>query len=94
MMMSIFGPFDALSAEIFGQKVNHSWVPPTSDKKQQEGVGPIISERKMAAASSPSISSTGGLNKAGEVTVPSRPQQQRFAPELDGVNCFESIFPY
>ncbi|CAN4089467.1 unnamed protein product [Withania somnifera] len=90
MMMSIFSSFDALSAELIGQKVNQ----PTSDKKQK-GVAPIVSDRKTAAASPPSTSSIGGLNKAGEAAA--QPQQHRrpsFAPELDGVHCFETIIPY
>ncbi|KAM3247611.1 hypothetical protein P3L10_009378 [Capsicum annuum] len=102
MMMSIFSSFDALSAEIFGQKVTRSWPPATSDNKQP-AVGPTVSDRKAAAVSPPSTSSNGGLNKAGEAAAPStsksvsRPQQQRrprFAPELDGVHCFETIIPY
>ncbi|XP_049394001.1 uncharacterized protein LOC125858294 isoform X2 [Solanum stenotomum] len=102
-MMSIFSSFDALSAEILGQKVNHSWAPPTSDNKQQQGLAPLVSDRKTAV-SPPSTSSPGELNKAGEAAAPSsskspsRPQQQRrrprFAPELDGVHCFETILPY
>ncbi|CAN4085631.1 unnamed protein product [Withania somnifera] len=103
MMMSIFSSFDALSADLFGQKVTRSWAQAPFDKKQQEGAGPIESDRKNAAASPPTTSSTGELNKAGEAAVPStskspsRPQQQRwprFAPELDGVHCFETIIPY
>ncbi|KAK4351026.1 hypothetical protein RND71_030339 [Anisodus tanguticus] len=96
MMMSIFSSFDALSAEIFGQKVNRPWAPISEKKQQQLGVGPLVSDRKIAA-SPPSTSSTGGLKKAGEAAAPSRPQQQkrpRFAPEFDGVHCFETILPY
>ncbi|XP_049394000.1 uncharacterized protein LOC125858294 isoform X1 [Solanum stenotomum] len=103
MMMSIFSSFDALSAEIFGLKVSRSWAPATSDNKQQEGLAPLVSDRKTAV-SPPSTSSPGELNKAGEAAAPSsskspsRPQQQRrrprFAPELDGVHCFETILPY
>ncbi|KAF3677149.1 putative pre-mRNA-splicing factor SF2 isoform X1 [Capsicum annuum] len=103
MMMSIFSSFDVLSAEIFGQKLTRSWPPATSDNKQQPGMGPTVSDRKTAAVSLPSTSSTGGLNKVGEAAAPStsksasRSQQQRrprFAPELDGVHCFETIIPY
>ncbi|XP_055827476.1 uncharacterized protein LOC129895741 [Solanum dulcamara] len=103
MMMSIFSSFDALSAEIFGHKVSRSWPPATSDNEQQQGLGPLVSNRKTAASPS-SISSTGEPNNAGEAAPapsssisPLRPQQQRrprFAPELDGVHCFETILPY
>ncbi|KAK4362860.1 hypothetical protein RND71_018101 [Anisodus tanguticus] len=94
MMMSIFSSFDVLSAEIFGQKVNRSWTP-NSEKKQQ-GVGPLVSNPKIAA-SPPSTSSTGGLKNPGEAAPPSHQQQQkrpRFAPEFDGIHCFETILPY
>ncbi|KAM3321623.1 hypothetical protein P3S67_002774 [Capsicum chacoense] len=64
MMMSIFSSFDALSTDIFGQKVTRSWSPATSDNKQQPGVGPTVSDRKTAAVSPPSTSSIGGLNEA------------------------------
>uniref|UniRef100_A0A0V0H5A9 Putative ovule protein n=1 Tax=Solanum chacoense TaxID=4108 RepID=A0A0V0H5A9_SOLCH len=99
-MMSIFSSFDALSAEILGQKVNHSCAPPTSDNKQQQRVGPLVSDRKIAV-SPPSISATGKLNKTEEAPPPSssskspsRPRRPKFAPELDGVYCFETIPPY
>nr|XP_016455086.1 PREDICTED: uncharacterized protein LOC107779226 [Nicotiana tabacum] len=98
-MMSIFSSFDVLSAEIFGLKVNRSWAPASTEKKQQEqGVSPLVSDRKNEA-SPPSTSSTGGLKKVGEAAAASssRPQQQkrpRFALELDGVHCFETILPY
>nr|XP_033511129.1 uncharacterized protein LOC104092706 isoform X1 [Nicotiana tomentosiformis] len=99
MMMSIFSSFDALSAEMFGQKVNRSWAPASTEKKEQEqGLLPLVSDRKNEA-SPPSTSSTGGLKKGEEATArsSSRPQQQkrpRFALELDGVHCFETILPY
>lgn len=102
--MSIFSSFDALSAEILGQKVNHSWAPPTSDNKQPRGagVGPIVSDRNIAVSvSPPSTSVTSKLNKTEEAAPPSssskspsRPRRPKFAPELDGVYCFETIPPY
>ncbi|OIT05106.1 PREDICTED: uncharacterized protein LOC109223884 [Nicotiana attenuata] len=97
-MMSIFSSFDVLSAEIFGLKVNRSWVPNTEKKQQEQGVSPLASDHKNEA-SPPSIASTGGLKKVGEAAgrSSSRPQQQkrpRFALELDGVHCFETILPY
>ncbi|KAK6794704.1 hypothetical protein RDI58_008157 [Solanum bulbocastanum] len=99
-MMSIFSSFDALSAEMLGHKVNHSWAPPTSDSKQQQGVGPLVSDRKIAV-SPPSTSATGKLNKTEEAAPPSSsskspscPRRPKFASELDGVYCFETIPPY
>ncbi|MCD7461394.1 hypothetical protein HAX54_046039 [Datura stramonium] len=76
--------FDALAAEIFGQKVSRSWEPASSDKKQQEqGVGPLVPDRKTVS----SPPSTGGLKKSGEVAAPSssRPQQQRRPSSFDAL---------
>ncbi|TMW92908.1 uncharacterized protein LOC107013844 [Solanum pennellii] len=89
MMMSIFSSFDALSAELFGQKLSFS-----KPSSEQQGVGTLVSDQKTAATSS-----TGVLKKAGEASPPpsSRQQQQqkrqRFALEFDGVHCFETIIP-
>ncbi|KAK4734783.1 hypothetical protein R3W88_009044 [Solanum pinnatisectum] len=98
MMMSIFSSFDALSAELFGQKLSFS-KPSSTDTKQQGVVGTLVSDHK-ALASPPSNSSTTLLKKTGQASPPpsSRQQQQqkrqRFALEFDGVHCFETIIPY
>ncbi|XP_055827044.1 uncharacterized protein LOC129895357 [Solanum dulcamara] len=97
MMMSIFSSFDALSAELFGQKLSFSKASST-ETKQQQGIGTLVSDHK-AVASPLSTSSTGVLKKAGEATPPSSSRQQqqkrqRFALEFDGVHCFETIVPY
>nr|XP_009798506.1 PREDICTED: uncharacterized protein LOC104244730 [Nicotiana sylvestris] len=100
MLMSIFSSFDALSAEVFGQKVTSFWATSTETKQQQKGVGPLVSDRKTGGVSPPSTSSTGGLKKGGEASpLPSsscqqKQKRQRFALELDGVHCFETIIPY
>ncbi|KAH0762187.1 hypothetical protein KY290_018260 [Solanum tuberosum] len=92
MMMSIFSSFDALSAELFGQKLSFS-KPSSTDTKQQ-GVGTLVSDQKTAA-SPPATSSTGILKKTGEASPPQQQQKrQRFALEFDGVHCFETIIPY
>nr|GMC68428.1 AF211539_1 Avr9/Cf-9 rapidly elicited protein 65 [Ipomoea batatas] len=78
-MMSLFSSFEVLCADSFGVKL------------QQTG-----SESKTAP---PPSAAAGGSNKSGEVPTPQakRPQQQRrprFAPEFDGVHCFETVIPY
>ncbi|MCD7461393.1 hypothetical protein HAX54_046038 [Datura stramonium] len=100
MMMSIFSSFDALSAELFGQKLSlsNSRALSSTETKQQQGVGILASDHKNAG-SPPSTYSTGGLKKAGEASPPSSSRQQqqrrqRFALEFDGVHCFETIIPY
>lgn len=90
--MSMFSSFDALGAESFGQKVSFSWASGTlkKDVKQQQG-----SEQKTPA--------TNGGGKDGTSSLPSTPnakkpqesrRRPRFAVELDGVHCFETIIPY
>lgn len=90
-MMSIFSPFDALSAEVCGQKLSFSKALTTHDTTQQ-GVGTLVTN-SQAVASPPSTSS---LNKAGEASSSPQNQQkrQRFALEFDGVHCFETIITY
>ncbi|KAK4734784.1 hypothetical protein R3W88_009045 [Solanum pinnatisectum] len=90
-MMSIFSPFDALSAEVCGQKLSFSKALTTHDTTQQ-GVGTLVTN-SQAVASPPSTSSIAVLNKAGEASS-SRQNQQRFALEFDGVHCFETIITY
>ncbi|WMV20824.1 hypothetical protein MTR67_014209 [Solanum verrucosum] len=94
MMMSIFSPFDALSAEVCGQKLSFSKALTTHDKTQQ-GVGTLVTN-SQAVASPPSTSSIAVLNKAGEASSSCQNQQkrQRFALEFDGVHCFETIITY
>ncbi|KAJ8554238.1 hypothetical protein K7X08_024916 [Anisodus acutangulus] len=75
MMMPVFSYFDAISAEIFGQKLSFSKASSTQTK-QQQGVAPIVSDRKTVAAP-PCASSTGDLKKAGKASPPSSSQQKR-----------------
>lgn len=86
-MMSIFSSFDALSAESFGQKVGFSWGnPPPVQTKQAPPPLPSSVKKEQAADKS----------KRPENQEPQRQQRRgnpRFAPELDGVFCFETIIP-
>lgn len=92
MMMSIFSSFDALSAELFGQKLGFSWA---KEQQQPKGFQAVATERKTGASSAAS----GGSSKAGEAapSYAKKPRQEqrrpRFAPELDGIYCFETIIP-
>nr|GMD58540.1 AF211539_1 Avr9/Cf-9 rapidly elicited protein 65 [Ipomoea batatas] len=82
MMMSIFSSFDALSAELFGQKLGLSWVP-FSAKEQKELRAPASGGSDKAASPAPAFDK--------------KPRQEqrrpRFAVELDGIHCFETIIP-
>ncbi|GAA0187030.1 hypothetical protein Leryth_000215 [Lithospermum erythrorhizon] len=94
MMMSLFSSFDVLCAETFGQKVSLPWGSPEEDKKQQ-----LVKDTKFV--SSPSNDHVG-INKGkngisssdGKISGGRKQRRPRFAVELDGVHCFESIVPY
>ncbi|GFP88747.1 hypothetical protein PHJA_001018400 [Phtheirospermum japonicum] len=84
MSMSIFSAFEALCAETFyGQKVALPLTPPPSINIKKQDLAVKIED----------------LKKGKEVN--SQPEDRRrirapprFAPELDGVYCFETILPY
>ncbi|KAL3524462.1 hypothetical protein ACH5RR_017296 [Cinchona calisaya] len=101
MLMSLFSSFDALCAESIGQKVRLSWPPgvnTTKDAKQQQQQqqqGSIDGGNRVKEGSS---SSSNDPKKAPNNHNHQLQQQQkrrpRFAVELDGVHCFETIIPY
>ncbi|KDP32656.1 hypothetical protein JCGZ_14776 [Jatropha curcas] len=90
MMMSIFSSFDALGAEFYGQKLeypaNQETKPNTESIKKSRTEGkslPLSPESKKGSAPPPPL--------------PHLQQERgrpRFALELDGVHCFETILPY
>lgn len=82
--MSIFSSFDVVSAESFGQKVGFSWGNPPPILTKQAPPPPPSVKKEQAADKS----------KRPENQEPQRQQRRgnpRFAPELDGVFCFETI---
>ncbi|KAL3521711.1 hypothetical protein ACH5RR_019860 [Cinchona calisaya] len=85
MSMSLFTSFDALCAESFGQKVGLSWAPGAKKQQGSSSDVAVVSERKA-------------VDDANKSQVQHQLQQhkrrQRFAVELDGVHCFETIIPY
>ncbi|KDP32654.1 hypothetical protein JCGZ_14774 [Jatropha curcas] len=87
MMMSIFSSFDALGAELYGQKLNYS-------AKQETGT--TVESIKKSRSEGKSLPSSPVSKKGSATSLP--PQQERwtprFAPELDGVHCFETILRY
>ncbi|KAK2633814.1 hypothetical protein Ddye_028606 [Dipteronia dyeriana] len=82
-MMSIFSSFDALSAEFYGQKFDFSAA---------------AKPKQLEASLIKRSSSFEGNNKAVEQQQQQRQSRiregtsrPRFAPELDGVHCFDTI---
>ena len=92
MLMSIFSSFDALCAESFGQKSVFYRGPAKQGK---------VVEDSTVVVRSPEIRESVKKGKVGNSTEPpadiTKPQRdhrrQRFAPELDGLHCFETIVP-
>lgn len=79
MLTSIFSSFDLLSAETFGQKV--------SAYNNQ-----IL---QKSAAKIDETKSSEEVNRSPQQAKKSEGSRRlRFAPELDGVYCFETILPY
>ncbi|KAM3319701.1 hypothetical protein P3S67_006901 [Capsicum chacoense] len=85
----------------FEQKLNFSKAyNNTHETKQQQVVAPLVADRQDVVSPSSTCTSSGDLiKKAREASPPSSARQQqhkrqRFAPEFDGVHCFETIIPY
>ncbi|OWM79679.1 uncharacterized protein LOC116205726 [Punica granatum] len=96
MMMSMFSSFEALSAETsFGQKLSFSagpsWRLP-SKAKDEPAVSADEKRSKEADSDSaaPQRKDVGGRPKSEE----QQRRRPRFAPELDGVHCFETLVLY
>ncbi|CAK7357463.1 unnamed protein product [Dovyalis caffra] len=87
IMNSMFSSFDALSAEFLGLKVRSSFALATMDcnsKRVLNGSGNSkVAEDKLIK--NQEGSSTRSFTRKQEKKMP------RFAPELDGLNCFETI---
>ncbi|TXG50769.1 hypothetical protein EZV62_023293 [Acer yangbiense] len=85
-MNSIFSSFDAFSAELLGQKVRVSFAPTTTcsstNATQKNNNNNLQSQESTKDVA---------INKKTSTSSSSKP---RFAPELDGLNCFETLVYY
>ncbi|PIN22916.1 hypothetical protein CDL12_04353 [Handroanthus impetiginosus] len=91
MSMSIFSSFDAVCAEFFGQKVGFSSAQsPSNSNKQVPAVAASVKIDDLKKGKEVNSSS----QPPNKPEVPRRKRTPRFAPELDGVHCFETILPY
>ncbi|OMO97786.1 hypothetical protein COLO4_14365 [Corchorus olitorius] len=83
MMMSMFSSFEALFADSIGRKMY--FTTPTDQPKADKVSSVEVNKKDTDKNSSP------------PANVKKPPQQQRlrprFALELDGVHCFETILP-
>ncbi|CAA0813065.1 Unknown protein [Striga hermonthica] len=91
MSMSMFSSFDALCAEsFFGQKIGLFSFPATSghdDGKTPELKIGLVKKGKEVNSPPPHPEKKRTEDRR-------RVRAARFAPELDGVYCFETIIPY
>ncbi|KAJ0104708.1 hypothetical protein Patl1_17389 [Pistacia atlantica] len=86
-MNSMFSSFDAFSAEFLGQKVRASFVSAT--KK--------VNNMQSESKDSTRVNKTSHMEKkqeGGPSSSKASSGKARFAPELDGLNCFETIVSY
>ncbi|CAK9141583.1 unnamed protein product [Ilex paraguariensis] len=97
MLTSIFTAFDVVCAGYFGHKIGLSWAPRKEEIEKPQGF--VVSDQDCKV---PWMSLMEDAKKGKEETSsppPSqvdKPRQQRrprFAPEYDGVHCFETIIP-
>ncbi|KAK9291544.1 hypothetical protein L1049_019492 [Liquidambar formosana] len=91
MMTSMFSFFDAVCAESNGWKFGFS-LAPSPAKEERSKVSTSLSstevnKKEKAGGSSPPVN-------AKRTEHQQQKSNPRFAPELDGVHCFETIVPY
>lgn len=92
-MMSIFSSFDAFCAESYGQKLKFS---KPKDDGNNNNVSDHIKKKNQDSGRSTSTSMPPPANDVNKIKQQKQNTRKtpRFALELDGVNCFETIVPY
>ncbi|PON83661.1 hypothetical protein TorRG33x02_204670 [Trema orientale] len=100
MMMSMFSSFDALFGDISNfsigaGKPNAMGIPPPPSSSTTTSLGSVKNDKREEDTKSKNDNDGASMNS----TTTQRKQllQQRmprFAPELDGLHCFETILPY
>ncbi|KAG8381597.1 hypothetical protein BUALT_Bualt06G0138000 [Buddleja alternifolia] len=91
MSTSFFSSFEALSTS-FGQKVvGLSWAPAPSNANKQE---PAVAAVKFDDSKKGKEVNSSYQPTTKKPEDHRRMRALRFAPELDGVYCFETILPY
>ncbi|XP_047319405.1 uncharacterized protein LOC124922738 [Impatiens glandulifera] len=88
-MNSMFSSFDALCAEVMGHSFKNSFPSlknnPVSNGDQQRSEEANM-KGKPSPPPPPTADGTGGRKK--------KVVSARFAPELDGLNCFETLVSF
>ncbi|KAL6179932.1 hypothetical protein ACLB2K_046603 [Fragaria x ananassa] len=81
-MNSMFSSFDALCAEVLGQTVKASF--PFSQQQKSSGFFNSLNKKQDSKPEA-------GQVKKQDQQKTAPPQPRRFAVELDGLHCFETI---
>ncbi|GMY30662.1 hypothetical protein FCV25MIE_25904 [Fagus crenata] len=91
-MNSIFSSFDALCAEFLGQKVRASFPSvikvDRNIQTERHEASDNVNKRQQHGDPSSSPPQPGSVRKDRQQKAP------RFALELDGLNCFETLVSY
>ncbi|KAK9274732.1 hypothetical protein L1049_021983 [Liquidambar formosana] len=91
-MNSIFSSFDVVCAEFLGQKVRSSV---SCTNKVEDS--PVQFQRESFLKKATDYLSKKEGNSSTPAAYVRKPQQKtppRFAPELDGLHCFETLVSY
>ncbi|OMO79920.1 hypothetical protein CCACVL1_13320 [Corchorus capsularis] len=84
-MNSMFSVFDALCAEFLGQTIKPSFASTSATSK--DGYSFFKTNKAGVAESMKKTQQEGNVEKKQQ-------RAPRFAPELDGINCFETLVSY
>lgn len=88
MLTSIFSSFDMFGAESLGQKVKWS-SPLTAAASSSKGLEQKVTRDDLIMNEKGKDVSIGRSDSKPNT----KPRAVRFAPEIDGVHCFETIIP-
>ncbi|XVF51182.1 hypothetical protein PTKIN_Ptkin04bG0163900 [Pterospermum kingtungense] len=88
-MNSIFSSFDALCAEFLGQAIRPSFAS-TTNKDANSSF--LSSSRGLTNKTTESMKKK--KKQEGNAEKKQQKKSPRFAPELDGLNCFETLVSY
>lgn len=96
-MMSLFSSFDALCGEIYGYKFKFSAPPKVDSSSASSSVVQTVKnngENNSKSITQNQNSNSNSCSAPAHVRQEQKKRMPRFAPEFDGVNCFETIIPY
>ncbi|KMS96298.1 hypothetical protein BVRB_000120 [Beta vulgaris subsp. vulgaris] len=94
-MMSIFSSFEAKCAETYGLKfVNFSPPKTTSSSSATSDKSVVDDHRNLNSLPVDSVKKDSENSQNKEVKMKLKKNNPRFALELDGVHCFETIVRY